>query len=158
MKKILWVTFFLLIHLKVSAQIKIDQVGDTWVPMVEQSLELIKKTDTNTYNFVLRHCKKISFWNGEYSTVEGDYTITISQGDMKLNSIENIACVLVHESKHLQIIQSGESFSLLQEEYICYLWELQFIETLQGEPEWIRENCLNMILKLEQLKRVSEFN
>jgi hypothetical protein len=149
MKKFLWLPIFLLINLKVCGQIKIDLVGDTWVPQVEQALELIENTDINTYNFVLKHCKKISFWNGEFSTVEGNYTITISQGDMKLNSVENIACILVHESKHLEIIQSETSFSLLYEEYICYLWELQFIEILQGEPEWIKENCLNMIYKLE---------
>ena len=149
MKKFLWVSFLLLIHVKVFAQIKIEQVGDTWVSQIEQSLQLIKNTDTNTYNFVLKQCKKISFWNGDYSTVEGEYTITISQGDMKLNSIENIACILVHESKHLEIIQTKISYPLLYEEYICYLWELKFIETLQGEPEWIKENCINMILKFE---------
>ena len=62
MKKFLWLPIFLLINLKVCGQIKIDLVGDTWVPQVEQALELIKHTDTKTYNFVLKHCKKISFW------------------------------------------------------------------------------------------------
>lgn len=157
MKKILWVTFFLLFHFKVCGQIKIDQVGDDWQTQVESALDLIKKTDTNTYHFVLRHCKKISFWNGEFSTVEGEYTITISQGDMKLNSIENIACIIVHESKHLEIIQSKYNLPLLYEEYICYLWELLFIESLQGEPEWIKENCLNMLMKLKPTDKGSEF-
>jgi hypothetical protein len=81
--------------------------------------------------------------------VEGNSTITISQGDMSLNSIENIACIIVHESKHLEIIQSGFEFPLPHEECICYIWEYQFIEKLVEEPEWIKENCINMIMKLD---------
>lgn len=149
MKKLLWVTLFLLINIKTWAQIKIDQVGDDWVPQVEEALLLIKDTDSSTYDFVIRHCKKISFWNGEYSTVEGENTITISQGDMKLNSIENIACILVHESKHLEVIQLGLSLPLIYEECVCYLWEMEFIQKLEEKPEWVVQNCLNMILKLE---------
>jgi hypothetical protein len=68
---------------------------------------------------------------------------------MELNSIENIACIIVHESKHLEIIQLKLEFPLQYEECICYLWEMNFIEKMQGEPDWIRENCLNMIMKLD---------
>jgi hypothetical protein len=59
MKKLLWVTLSILIPFKIFGQIQIDQVGDNWKPQVVEALELIKKTDTNTYKFVLRHCKKI---------------------------------------------------------------------------------------------------
>jgi len=134
---------------KIFGQIKIDQVGDNWEPQVVQALELIKITDTIKYNLVLKHCKKISFWSGAFSTVEGENTVTIARGDMELNSIENIACIIVHESKHLEIIQLKLEFPLQYEECICYLWEMNFIEKMQGEPDWIRENCLNMIMKLD---------
>lgn len=157
MKKLIWVLALLLIPFKIFGQIKIDQVGDTWQPQVVQALELIKNTDTNTYNFVLTHCKKISFWSGEFSTVEGENTITIARGDMELNSIENIACIIVHESKHLEIIQLNLQFPLQYEECICYLWEMNFIDKMQGEPEWIRENCLNMIMKLDCSQQNKEF-
>lgn len=157
MKKIFWLLLLLLIPFKIFGQIQIDQVGDKWQPQVVQALELIKKTDTTTYNSVLAHCKKISFWAGEFSTVEGNSTITIARGDMELNSIENIACIIVHESKHLEIIQLKLEFPLQYEECICYLCEMNFIEKLQGEPEWIRENCLNMIMKLECSQESKEF-
>jgi hypothetical protein len=134
---------------KIFGQIKIDQVGDNWEPQVVQALELIKITDTIKYNLVLKHCKKISFWSGAFSTVEGENTVSIARGDMELNSIENIACIIVHESKHLEIIQLKLEFPLQYEECICYLWEMNFIEKMQGEPDWIRENCLNMIMKLD---------
>jgi hypothetical protein len=149
MKKMIWVLPFLLITSKIFGQIKIDQVGDNWEPQVVQALELIKITDTIKYNLVLKHCKKISFWSGAFSTVEGDNTVIIARGDMELNSIENIACIIVHESKHLEIIQLKLEFPLQYEECICYLWEMNFIEKMQGEPDWIRENCLNMIMKLD---------
>jgi len=120
-------------------------------------LSLIKTTDTNTFKFVNKHCKKISFWNGEFSTVEGSSTVTIAKGDMQLGSIENIACIIVHESKHLEIIQLGLEFPLQHEECICYLWEMDFIEKMKGEPEWIKENCLNMLLKLECIENENEY-
>lgn len=157
MKKLFWFLLLLVIPFKIFGQIQIDQVGDNWQPQVAQALELIKKTDSTTYNFVISHCKRISFWSGEFSTVEGNSTITIARGDMDLNSVENIACIIVHESKHLEIIQLKLEFPLQYEECICYLWEMNFIEKLQSEPEWIRENCLNMIMKLECSQENKEF-
>jgi hypothetical protein len=157
MKKIFWFLLPLLIPFEIFGQIQIDQVGDNWKPQVEEALTLIKTTDTNTYNFVLRHCKKISFWNGEFSTVEGNSTVTIAKGDMQLESIHNIACIIVHESKHLEIIQLGLEFPLQHEECICYLWEMDFIEKMKGEPDWVKENCLNMLLKLECIESKNEY-
>ena len=157
MKKLFWFLLLLVIPFKIFGQIQIDQVGDNWQPQVAQALELIKKTDSTTYNFVISHCKRISFWSGEFSTVEGNSTITIARGDMELNSVENIACIIVHESKHLEIVQLKLEFPLQYEECICYLWEMNFIEKLQSEPEWIRENCLNMIMKLECSQENKEF-
>jgi hypothetical protein len=157
MKKIFWFLLPLLIPFEIFGQIQIDQVGDNWKPQVEQALSLIKNTDTNTYNFVLKHCKRISFWNGEFSTVEGNSTVTIAKGDMQLESIHNIACIIVHESKHLEIIQLGLEFPLQHEECICYLWEMDFIGKMKGEPEWVRENCLNMLLKLECIESENEY-
>ena len=158
MKKMFWFLLLLVIPLKIFGQIQIDQVGDNWQPQVAQALELIKKTDSTTYNFVMSHCKKISFWSGEFSTVEGNSTITIARGDMELNSIENIACIIVHESKHLEIIQLNLNLPLQYEECIAYLWELQFIEKMQGEPEWILGNCQDMISKLACDENKNDFN
>jgi hypothetical protein len=157
MKKMFWFLATLLIPLKIFGQIQIDQVGDNWKPQVEEALSLIKTTDTNTFKFVNKHCKKISFWNGEFSTVEGSSTVTIAKGDMQLGSVENLACIIVHESKHLEIIQLGLQFPLQYEECICYLWEMDFIEKMKGEPEWVRENCLNMLLKLDCAESKNEY-
>jgi len=152
-----WFLATLLIPLKIFGQIQIDQVGDNWKPQVEEALSLIKTTDTNTFKFVNKHCKKISFWNGEFSTVEGSSTVIIAKGDMQLGSVENLACIIVHESKHLEIIQLGLQFPLQYEECICYLWEMDFIEKMKGEPEWVRENCLNMLLKLDCAESKNEY-
>jgi hypothetical protein len=157
MKKMFWFLTTLLIPLKIFGQIQIDQVGDNWKPQVEEALSLIKTTDTNTFKFVNKHCKKISFWNGEFSTVEGSSTVIIAKGDMQLGSVENLACIIVHESKHLEIIQLGLQFPLQYEECICYLWEMDFIEKMKGEPEWVRENCLNMLLKLDCAESKNEY-
>lgn len=144
----IWLLLLILIPCKIFGQIQIDQVGDDWASQVDSALMLIKNTDKETYDFVLKHCKKISFWDGLYSTVEGNNTITISNGDMKIESIENIACIIVHESKHLEFVQLNLQFPLIYEECICYYYEMDFINKLQNEPDWIWENCWSMISKL----------
>ena len=147
MEKMIWLLLLILIPCKIFGQIQIDQVGDDWASQVDSALTLIKNTDKETYDFVLKHCKKISFWDGLYSTVEGNNTITISNGDMKIESIENIACIIVHESKHLEFIQLNLQMPLVHEECICYFFEMDFIKKIRYKPDWIMDNCGNMILK-----------
>ena len=101
MKKLVWVLLWLLIPLKIFGQIKVDQVGDDWQPQVYKALELIKNTDTTTYSFVLKHCHRISFWSGEFSTVEGDKTITgftIYGQELDTNASPTLAIIVGDEN------------------------------------------------------------
>lgn len=119
------------------SQIKIDQSGEGWKEMVESAVVLIKNTDTSTHNLLIKHCRKIGFWGGTYSAGEGS-EIYICRDDILLGSVENIACILVHESKHLELQSKG--LSLQEEECICYKYELEFINKLQ-DVEWLKQNC-----------------
>jgi hypothetical protein len=119
------------------SQIRVDQSGEGWKEMVDSALILIQKTDTSAYNHLKKHCTKIGFWNGGYSSNEGT-EIFVSRSDILLGSVENIACILIHEAKHLEIQSSG--ISLQEEECICYKYELEFINKLQG-VEWLKQNC-----------------
>ena len=54
----IWLLLLILIPCKIFGQIQIDQVGDDWASQVDSALMLIKNTDKETYDFVLKHCKK----------------------------------------------------------------------------------------------------
>lgn len=121
----------------VFSQVRVDQSGEGWKEMVDSAIILIKRTDTSAYNHLIKHCTKIGFWNGGYSSNEST-EIFVSRSDILLGSVENIACILIHEAKHLELQSSG--ISLQQEECICYNYELEFINKLEN-VEWLKQNC-----------------
>ena len=55
----------------------IDDVGDNWKLRVDSALQVVKKYDSINYGKILTNCKKVSFWNGSFSTVEDSQTILI---------------------------------------------------------------------------------
>ena len=102
MKWLFLILFF--IPLFGYSQIKIDDVGDNWKLRVDSALQIIKKYDTNSYDVVLKYCKNVAFWNGNYSTVEDSQTIVITRKDITNSCLNNISAILVHESTHLKIM------------------------------------------------------
>ena len=93
----------------------------------------------------MKNCKRISFWNGPYSTTE-DSSIVISIFDLRSESPNNVACVLVHESKHLELIQT-KSLTQSVEECIAYRYELDFITKLKNPEPYLNKNCLEYLNK-----------
>jgi hypothetical protein len=127
------------------AQIKIDNVGEGWVSQIEQSIQLIKNTDSQKYHLLEKYCHRISFWSGNYSSIEGKDVIVISLSDMKLKSIENLSAIIIHESKHLEIINNSLVMDEKTEECICYKHELEFLLGLKNCPNFLIEHCKKMI-------------
>jgi hypothetical protein len=141
MKKILFCVFFLPTFL--LSQIQIDKAGDGWDEEVQKALHLIYGTSETHYENIINNVKKIEFWNQNYSSNDGKGVIVIAAKDMKLNSINNVAAVLVHESCH--IVLNGSTLSPNKEETECYVYELVFLSKLQNvEPELIL-NCKQQI-------------
>ena len=140
---------FTLINFQLLSQIKIDQVGDNWQPKVEQAIRLIKKTDKQKYDYLIKHCKHITFFDGRFSTIEGTHTIVLGNFDMKSNSIENIASALVHETMHLIMVQNKIVLNEKEEECICYSYELSFLLNLPDCPEFLIKNCRRMLKSYE---------
>ena len=130
-----------------SSQIKIDKAGDDWDLKIDSAINLIKQTDTNYYNTLVKYCNHIEIWNGPFSTNywDKDYgNIIISVSDIKLNSINNLAAVLVHESAHLGFRCNGIVLSENDEERFCYSYELAFIIKLPNLEPWLLEHTLRM--------------
>jgi hypothetical protein len=128
-------------------QIKVDKAGDGWDLKIDSAITLIKQTDTNYYRILVEHCQRVEFWNGPFSTNEwknNSGTILVSVKDVKLNSLNNLATVLVHESCHL-IFRKGEYVvSENDEERECYLYEMNFILQLPNLESWLFEHTLRM--------------
>ena len=143
------VLLFILALLPIVAQgqIKIDKAGDGWDLKIDSAITLIKQTDTNYYNVLVEYCNHIEIWNEKFSSNEwknNSGTILMSVGDIKLNSINNLAAVLVHESAHLGFRSTNSTLSENDEERFCYSYELAFIKQLPNLENWILEHTLKL--------------
>ena len=139
--KSFWFTVLLLFPLTLCSQIKVDKAGDGWDSIIYSAINLIKKTSPLHYAVLKETTQNVQFWNANYSSnniIEGEGVIVISSQDIKLNSLNNIAAALVHESYHLKFLKYGPDLRGYEEEYQCYLYELKFLKLLPNvEPELV---------------------
>ena len=140
------VLFLILFNYNVVGQIKIDNVGDGWVDKVNQAISLIKKVDYEKYDNLIDVCDHITFWNGNFSTSENNHTIMISQADIMRGSVNNVAAVLVHESRHLMFRKLGIEMSETDEETIVYVYELDFLLKIPGVEQFLIDNAKRRII------------
>ena len=155
MKSVL-LSLFLFLSIPCFSQIKIMKAGDGWDLRVDSALALIAKTDVNTYIRVIDVVEIIDFWISPYSSnnVSQDGNIIyISTGDVKMNSIANLACVLVHESLHLNYLLHPIEQTADEEELKCYIYELSFINKLPTPEPWLQANAVEQIHKLSKTKK-----
>jgi hypothetical protein len=144
------INLFLFLAVPCFAQIKIDKAGDGWDLKVDSAIQLIRRVDIDKYKMLDTNCTQISFMISPYSSCQledGKGHIYIAVSDIKLNSINNIAVVLVHESLHLYIAKKGIELIPAKEETFCYMYELNFIEKLTNPEPWLIEHALNNINK-----------
>jgi hypothetical protein len=139
----------IILPLSLSAQIKIDDVGEGWKNSIEQALCLIQHVDSAKYQQLITTCNHIGYWNGMYSTTE-DSTILISNHEARRGNIHDLAAALVHESMHLYIIQHQTILDPKEEETICYLYELDFLVRIHEVEPWLIQHVLR---QLEALNR-----
>lgn len=136
--KSFWFIFLLLVPFNLFSQIKVDKAGDGWDSIVYSAINLIKKTSPLHYAILIETTQKIEFWNEDFSSnniIEGKGVIVISAKDIKLNSLNDIAAVLAHESCHLKFLKYGPTVRGYEEEYQCYSYELKLLKLLPNvEP------------------------
>lgn len=137
----------LLIPFTSSGQIRIDKAGDGWDLKIDSALTVIKQTDPQKFQLLDSVCQEVSFWISDFSSnelVENKGRIYVSVKDVKLG-INNLACVLVHESLHLYFLRKGVQLTPAEEENYCYRYELEFIQKLKNPEPWLKENALKHI-------------
>jgi len=146
------IIFLLFIPSFIFGQIKVQDVGDGWQSKVDSAITLIQKTDTIAYQILIENCKDVEFIIGKYSTTKPPYTIAITTKDMNLNSINNIAAVLIHESYHLFIYNNKIVYSPTDEEATCYEREYEFLCKLPNVEDWLFLNAMNNIILFRNRK------
>jgi hypothetical protein len=130
-----------------SGQIRIDKAGDGWDLKIDSALTVIKQTDPQKFQLLDSVCQEVSFWISNFSSNElvgKTGRIYVSTKDIKLG-INNLACVLIHESLHLYFLRKGVKMTPAEEENYCYRYELEFIEKLTNPEPWLKENALKHI-------------
>lgn len=145
MNKILLILFF--VPTLLFGQIKIDKAGDDWDLKIDSAITLIKQVDSNYYNVLVEHCHHIEIWNGPFSTnywENNQGTIVVSVNDIKLNSINNLAAILVHESCHLLYLKGGVILSEKEEERSCYAYEYFFLLQVPNVEPWLLEHAFRL--------------
>lgn len=138
--KNLIVFILLLLPNLIFGQIKILDVGDGWKAKVESALQVIKKTDKEKYEKLTVYCKEIGFWNGNFSTTEDGNKIILSKKELTHGSINNIACAIVHESRHLMLEKSGVGWDENFQEFMCYDYELDFAKKIPNIEKWLLDH------------------
>ena len=138
---------FLLITNTVFGQIKIADVGDGWKSKVDSAISLIKEKDSAAYQMLVENCREVEFIMGDRSSTKPPHVIAITVKDMNLNSINNIAAVLVHESYHLYIWNNKIKLTPKREEYEAYTHEYVFLCRLENVEDWLFLNAVNQIIK-----------
>ena len=63
---------------------------------------------------------------------------------MNHNSINNIACILVHESRHLMIESGNPKWDENFIEFMCYDYELNFAKKIPNIESWIIQHISSM--------------
>lgn len=145
MKKFL-VVVLLFLNYNVVGQIKIDDVGDGWIEKTNCAISLIKKYDYEKYELLVEVCNHITFWNGSFSTTEDEHTIMISQNDIMKGSVNNVAAVLIHESRHLYFRKHNVKMKEIDEETMAYVYELQFLQKIPNVEQFLIDNAKRRII------------
>ncbi len=145
MKAIFMLAF--LTSLPLFGQIKVDKAGDGWDLKVDSALALIKTIDSSKYELLDSVCSNVSFWLSDFSSCDSEDggRIYISVRDVKLNSINNLASVLVHESFHLYIWKRKFILSPKEEENYCYRYELELVSKLPNLEPWLKAHVIEQI-------------
>ena len=150
----LFLTCMLFITNLAFGQIKIDKAGNGWDLKIDSALQLIKKVDIEKYQLIDSVCERVEFWCSGFSSNEGSYgkkgTILVAVKDVQLNSINNLAVVLVHESLHLHVLQKGYIVAPEQEEAWCYRYELTFIDKLKNPEPWLKQHAIKQLTNIQK--------
>lgn len=124
---------------------KIDQSNLNWNIQIENALKLIEKTDDLRFSVLKKVCREIKL------TTDKDYTskdsvLLLYTEIFDENSINLLACVIVFESKKLEIETWKTEMTDKKKKYFCYLTEYAFFTKLKDGEEWLKDFLVQMMI------------
>jgi hypothetical protein len=143
---ILAIVSFSFLSFNFDNKVYIPSVGDNWKSQVDSAIDLIKRVDIDKYDSLVKYCDSVDFMIGTFSTTKPPHMIIINTGDLKLNSVDNLAAVLVHESRHLYYYDNHIIMSSDSEELHCYQYENDFLNHLDYVEDWLYKNNIQQII------------
>ena len=129
----------------VYSQITIPAMASQYAKTIDSAITLVQKTDIEVYNRLDSVCDGVDLWLGSFSSCS-DKIIYISRNDVLLG-VQNVAAVLVHESKHLWIWKQQIKLEIEQEEAMCYKYELEFLNKVPNCSWELKKHAVNFIIE-----------
>jgi hypothetical protein len=83
---------------------------------------------------------------GGFSTTQDSSVVVISVRDMKIGSVNNISCIIVHESHHLAIQNKHIVMNPKKEELECYQYEYEFLQRIPNVEDWLTIHAIKNII------------
>ena len=149
MVKTYLLSIIILLSTNLFGQPKIAPVDFFWIKRVDSALNIIKNTDKSVYDTLTKYCTNIGFWNGKFSTIEGINEIVITKNDVIQGPINNLAAVIVHESRHLRYVNNNIIKTLNEEEIDCFMYEKTFLLKIPNVEIWLIENAEKEIKRFQ---------
>lgn len=149
MVKTYLLSIIILLSTNLFGQPKIAPVDFFWIKRVDSALNIIKNTDKSVYDTLTKYCSNIGFWNGKFSTIEGINEIVITKNDVTQGPINNLAAVIVHESRHLHYVNNDITKTINEEEIDCFMYEKTFLLKIPNVEIWLIENAEKEIKRFQ---------
>jgi hypothetical protein len=140
------ILIFILIGVNTFGQIKVGGFSEKHKIMIDSSLNLIKEKDSFKYSRLVEFCKVIKYSDIGTSRVENDSIIVISKSILDPESINKVACSIVHETKRLELLIKKYNYTPKKEEYSCYAYEYAFSCRINCE-DWLKEQIQEALIQ-----------
>ena len=137
---------FLLCNITLFGQVKIEGFNSSYQSQVESALLLIKEKDDFKYSRLIEFCKIIKYSESGTSRTENDSIIVIPQSVLGTESVNKIACSIIHETKRLELRIKKFGYTSKKEEYTCYAYEYAFSCRINCE-DWLKEQIQEALIQ-----------
>ena len=138
----------LLVMFMLPKNLKCQEITKQDLARIDSAKALINRIGEPFSSSLSKHCNHITTWGGAYASCYADPgkpgTIYLTEEEIKFGDIHNIAAALVHESLHLEFFY--EDIHPIEEEKICYEYEMEFLLKVPNIDPWLLDNALKMII------------
>jgi hypothetical protein len=128
--------------------LKSQEITKQDLARIDSAKTLINRIGGKFSGNLSEYCSQVTTWGGAYASCYADPgkpgTIYLTEDEIKFGDVHNIAAALIHESLHLKFFY--DDIHPIEEEKICYEYELEFLLKVPNIDPWLLDNALKMII------------